>query len=178
MKNRTTLNEKCWVLALGSYTTSDSHQESAKSLFHGPQPRFTSSIWLKYTIITAVSCLVESLTTLLTKILLRSAGLNSSNFLCYGHRKEITGSSWESPVFIKTGCSGFPEKSHLIWARTPYLYLWRAKADKTIFRARGFNFFKFRARGFHSFYFARADASTWQNCFNFVLQRYVLLQLL
>ena len=35
--------------------------------------------------------------------------------------------------------------------------LWRAKADKTIFRARGFNFFKFRARGFHSFYFARAD---------------------
>ena len=54
-----------------------------------------------------------------------------------------------------------------LWKAT---LIWSAKADKTIFRARGFNFFKFRARGFNSFYFARADASTWQNCFNFVLQ--------
>ena len=45
---------------------------------------------------------------------------DKNTFLCYGHRKEITGSWWVSPVFIKTGCSRFPEKSHLIWARTPY----------------------------------------------------------
>ena len=72
-------------------------------------------------------------------------------------------------------------KSDDVSSKKPYL--WSAKADKTIFRARGFNFFKFRAadlihfiraRGLYSFYFARANASTWQNCFNFVLQRYVL----
>ena len=71
------LNRYC-ILPLRSRI--DSHQEPAKSLFREPRPRLTSNNSVKNTIITAMSCLVKSLTILLTKIFFAASKLPESHF--------------------------------------------------------------------------------------------------
>ena len=77
------------------YSTGDSHEEPVKSLFRERRLRLTSNNSVKNTIITAVSCLVESSTILLTKVFFAASKLRDRHFLAV-HSSQ--------PLYTKTRC--------------------------------------------------------------------------